>query len=189
MNEIWKDIEGYEGIYQVSNMGRVKRLARSVVQKNPNPYSDTSVVQPISEKILTTRPTKEGYPLILLRGGKDGKRHGFSVHRLVAKAFIPNPDNLPEVNHKNEIRTDNRADNLEWCTRQYNVHYGNCQEKSNAARVLKPVDQYTKDGTFVAHHDSVSAASKATGICTGTIAGICKGKIRSSHGYTFRYSE
>jgi hypothetical protein len=189
MEEIWKDIEGYEGIYQVSNMGRIKRLARDIIQKNPNPSCSSVCVQHIDEKILKTRPNHGGYHLILLRGADDGIRRGFSVHRLVAKAFIPNPDNMPQVNHKNEMRGDNREENLEWCTLDYNLHYGNCQRRIYEGQHFKPIEQFTKDGTFVAHYDSVSECSLFTGIATGRIAAVCKGQRKSAKGFVFRYAE
>jgi hypothetical protein len=189
--EIWKDIEGYEGIYQVSNLGRVKRLERDVPQYNHGHLQ----YQHINEKILKMRPTKGGYMLILLRGAQDGIRRGFSVHRLVAKAFIPNPDNLPQVNHKNEIRTDNRAENLEWCTNYYNMHYGKCQQRIYKGQHFKPVDVYTKDGKFLSHYESLVKASKATGVPTGTVSWICQGTVRNgikrqtAKGYRFKYSD
>lgn len=190
MTEQWRDISGYEGIYQVSNLGRVKRLERDVPQSNHGHLQ----YQHIDERILKARPTKGGYPLILLRGASDGKRRGFSVHRLVAGAFIPNPDNLPQVNHKNEIRTDNRADNLEWCTSLYNMHYGNCQKRIFEGQHFKPVDVFTKDGTLFGRFDSTSDASRATGVPTGLISAICRGIPTSggihrhtAKGFVFKY--
>lgn len=194
-NEIWKDIIGYEGIYQVSNLGRVKRLARDIVQPNPNPASTDVCVQHIDERILTARPTRNGYPLILLRGSVDGKRRGFSVHRLVAEAFIPNPDNLPQVNHKNEVKTDNRVENLEWCTNHYNMHYRDIQQRIYKGQHFKPVDVYTKDGKFLKHYDSLVEAAKATGVATGVVSWICQGitrngvKRQTAKGYRFKYSD
>lgn len=193
--EIWKPVKGYEGLYEVSNLGRVKRLARDIAQKNPNPVSNDICVQHIEERILKTRPNKSGYPLILLRGSSDGKRRGFSVHRLVAKAFIPNPDNLPQINHKNEIRSDNRVENLEWCTNHYNMHYGNCQRRIYEGQHFKPVDVYTKDGKFLKHYESLVEAARATGVSTGTVSWICQGitrngvKRQTAKGYRFKYSD
>ena len=116
MQEIWKDIEGYEGLYQVSNKGRVKSLSRLVVRVGKPNYIT-------KEKILKCSELKgTGYPAVKL--GSNNNFKSMLVHRLVAQAFIPNPDNLPQVNHKDEIRTNNCVDNLEWCDSKYNNNYG-----------------------------------------------------------------
>ena len=107
MKEEWRDIKGYEGKYQISNLGRVKSL---------NYHRENR------EKILSDAPTKGGYLIIGLC--KNGKRKPYSIHKLVAEAFIENPNNYKEVNHKDEDKTNNRVDNLEWCTAKYNTNYG-----------------------------------------------------------------
>lgn len=112
--EIWKDIKGYEGIYQVSNLGRVKSLPRFHKTKNGY-YSKV--------KILTPIKNDRGYLLVGL--SKEWKKQKIFVHRLVAEAFIPNPNNLPQVNHINEFEKDNNCvENLEWCSCKYNCNYG-----------------------------------------------------------------
>ena len=103
MTEIWKNIEGYEGKYQVSNLGRVKSMIGQ-------------------EKVLHPKKHRNGHLQIGLH--KDKKRKTMYIHRLVAQAFIPNPDNLPCVNHKDECPSNNNVDNLEWCTQKYNCNYG-----------------------------------------------------------------
>lgn len=110
-NEIWKDIKYYEGIYQISNIGRVKRLKRSLKRKDGKMYS-------VKEKILKTSYDRDGYLFITLR--KDEKHKGFRVHRLVAQAFISNITSKETINHLNGIKDDNRVENLEWCTRSEN---------------------------------------------------------------------
>lgn len=178
MTEIWKDVVGYEGRYQVSNKGRVKRLARVC-----------NCGEVLDEIIMKSRPAKNGYPLILLRESDGGRRRGHSVHRLVAEAFIPNPDNLPQVNHINENRADNRVENLEWCSNHYNMHYGNCQRRIYEGQHFKPVDVFTKSGEFIAHYKSISDCSKATGVATGLISRICQGRRISAHKMKFKYSK
>lgn len=112
MAEIWKDIKGYEGKYQVSNWGNVRSLN----------YNKTG--QP---RVMAGNINRNGYKSQMLRKGN--RRKLISIHRLVAQAFIPNPNNYPCVNHKNEIKTDNRVENLEWCTYEYNTNYGGCIQK------------------------------------------------------------
>lgn len=110
--EIWKDIDGYPN-YQVSNLGRVRSLDRIITTKK-------GMVRNLKGKIMTPNPDLNNYQHLLL--SKEGEQSGFLVHRLVAQAFLPNPDNKPEINHINTIRTDNRVENLEWCTRKENVN-------------------------------------------------------------------
>ena len=114
MEEIWKNIVGYEGYYQVSNFGNVKAIDRCIVKSN-------GVVQPRSGHVMCKTINQDGYPTVKL--SKDGKSERIAVHRLVAIAFIPNPDNLTEVNHLDFNRQNSRADNLEWVEHKDNVHY------------------------------------------------------------------
>ena len=114
MKEEWKDIKGYEGLYQVSNLGRVKSLGNNKSKK---------------EKILDPKPNMYGYKEVRL--SKEGKRKPYKVHRLVAIYFIPNPNNYKEVNHKDEDKTNNHVSNLEWCDRKYNINYGTRNKKAS----------------------------------------------------------
>lgn len=119
MEEIWRDIEGYEGLYQVSNLGRVRSLDRIVQQLNRwGKYQSRSY----PGCVLNPGVTHDNYQSVSLT--RQGKSASYSVHRLVAQAFIPNPDNLPQVNHKDENLSNNCVDNLEWCTAKYNSNYG-----------------------------------------------------------------
>ena len=114
MQEEWRDIGGYEGLYQISNIGNVKSLGRLVNYKNKGKkWQEGKILKPLN---------KRGYLCVGL--WKNGYIKNYSVHRLVAQAFIPNPNNLPQVNHKNEIKDDNRVENLEWCNNYYNSQYG-----------------------------------------------------------------
>lgn len=112
--EIWKDIEDYEGLYQISNLGRVKSLERKIKRRNDR-------IQTVKERILKLNLDKEGYHTVKLH--KEGKGKNFKVHRLVALAFISNPDNKLEVNHIDGIKTDNKVTNLEWNTRNENMQH------------------------------------------------------------------
>lgn len=114
MKEIWKDIKGYEGRYQISNLGRVKSLARERRAKNGS-------IAWNKEKLLKLQLTHRGYQYVNLTIIKDSK--SFPIHRLVAMAFLPNPSNKPEVNHLNGVKTDNQISNLKWTTRQENMDH------------------------------------------------------------------
>lgn len=109
--EIWCDIDGFIGIYQVSNLGRIKRIACVTKTKNGKQYFN-------AERLMNLVPDRKGYIRVQLRLNSSSKY--YSVHRFVAKHFIPNPNNLPEVNHLLGIKADNRASQLEWCTRSHN---------------------------------------------------------------------
>ena len=112
MTEIWKDIKGYEGKYQISSHGRVKALDYHRQGK---------------QKLLKIKTDKDGYKVVGLR--KDGKQITFKIHRLVGEAFLPNPNKLPQINHKDENKANNYIENLEWCTVEYNCNYGSRQTR------------------------------------------------------------
>lgn len=139
MNEIWKDVKGYEGIYQISSLGRVKVLEHII--KTKNGYNQTR-----RECIKSLATDKDGYKQTIL--WKDKKPKRYYIHRLVAENFLDNPNNLPIINHKNEIKNDNRVDNLEYCDLKYNLNYGNAQKK----RIEKQCGlwrKYSEDGTLL----------------------------------------
>ena len=165
--EIWKDIKGYEGKYQISNMGRVKSLN----------YRNTG-----KEKIM--KPYDNGHGYLKIKLCKDGKVKKYRINRLVALAFLENPNSLPEVNHKNEDKTDNRVENLEWCSRSYNVNYGTRTEKT-----CKPVFSVDKESGLIMWWQSVIEASRQTNINQGSIAKCCQGKRKSAGGHIFFYAD
>jgi hypothetical protein len=121
MNEVWKDIEGFEGLYQVSNRGRIKCLEH----KCPGRYKGK--FRTVKEHIMKQTRGSKGYMYVILSNCDRGKT--FSVHRLVAKAFVPNLENNPLVNHKDEDKANNNAENLEWCTHLYNNTYNDVHLK------------------------------------------------------------
>lgn len=124
-DEIWKDCKHYEGLYQVSNYGRVKGLKRTIICKN-------GVEKPIEEKYITQHDNGNGYLFVNLYKHNKSKRE--YVHRLVAMAFIPNPENKPTVNHKDEDKQNNHVDNLEWMTYKENNNYGTHNERGKETR-------------------------------------------------------
>ena len=178
--EIWRNIEGYEG-YAVSNYGRIKSLERKVKIFRHGKYHERY----IEEKILKLKLDKDGYYRIILRNGKEKKC--LPVARLVAKAFIPNPDNLPCVNHKSEVKTENFAENLEWCSVQYNTNYGTVQ-KRRSKHLKKPIMQYTLEGEEICYWFSISDAAKETGFSAAAICQAAKGRIPHSNGFKWEYA-
>ncbi len=171
MKEIWRDIKGFEGKYQVSNTGKVKSLN----------YRRTG-----KEKIMKASENEYGYLFVELC--KDGKTKTCRINRLVAMAFIPNPDNLPEVNHKNEDKTDNRVENLEWCSRLYNVNYGT-GIKRRAEKRGKPVIGINKVSGLILEFPSIMEAERQTGISNRNICACLKGRRKSAKGYTWHYAD
>ena len=174
--EIWKDIEGYEGLYQVSNQGRVKSLERKV--------DNGHCIRTVPERILKPNKTKKGYQLVNL--WKEGKIKRMSVHRLVAKAFLPNPENLPQVNHKDENPSNNHVDNLEWCDARYNINYGSRTERM-IEKQSKPVQQFTIDGSFVREWLSTNEAGR-NGFHQGNICDCCNGNRKQHKGFLWQYA-
>jgi len=166
--EIWRDIEGYEGLYQVSSEGRVKSLKRKR-RKNER------ILKPSSDR---------GYLYVDLCAGGKRKRH--KVHRLVCKAFHENPENKPEVNHINEKASDNRACNLEWCTRKENCNHGTRTERS-AKTQSKPVGQYTRDGELIKIWPSVRGTERKTGFSHCYISQAANGKCKQAYGFIWKY--
>lgn len=173
--EIWKDIEGYEGIYQVSSFGRVRSLDRIVVMRNGRK-------RPTRGKMLKERPTYNGYVRVQLRADND-----YYIHRLVASAFIPNPDNLPQVNHKDENKRNNRADNLEWCDNIYNINYGTAKDRISEANSTRPIKQLTLDEDLVAEYKGVIDAVRKTGYKEAPIRECCNHKRHTSYGFIWEY--
>lgn len=177
MEEIWKDIKGYEGLYQVSNLGKVRSMDRWVAHKG---NSKVFVVG----KLIKLQTKKNGYIRVDL--SKNHKHKHYAVHRLVAQAFIPNPDNLPQVNHKDEDKTNNRVDNLEWCDNHYNITYSTPQQRYYRGMCRK-VYQYTLDGEFIREWESVSEIGRQLKYTPSRICDCCNGKSKRSYNCIWSY--
>ena len=171
--ETWRNIKGYEGLYQVSNMGRVKGLERK-----------DSLGRIVKERVLKTAPNAQGYPIVSLCAG--GRQKIFKVHRLVCQAFHKNPENKPCVNHIDENKTNNCASNLEWCTFAENNNHGTHNERV-AKTNSKPVGQYTLDGELIKVWTSPREAGRRAGFDNSTIYNVANGKRKTHKGFVWKY--
>ena len=168
MSESWKDVAGYEGLYQVSDQGNVRSRRR----------------HGSSGGIL--KPGRDGHGYLRVVLYREGEWKPILIHRLVAQAFIPNPSNFPVINHKDENPANNAVDNLEWCTHRYNMNYGTCIARM-AAKHLKVVLQYDKFGNLVKEWASASEVERQTGFAQSNISDCCLGKRKSAYGYVWRF--
>jgi hypothetical protein len=176
--EKWREIEGYEGLYEISSFGRVKRLAHWKNQRT-NRTSKYYDYHMLPEKILS--PSKSGpYDRVQLNRNHIAKT--YSIHRLVAKAFIPNPNNYPEVNHKDCDGHNNRIENLEWCNRSYNINYADRTEKAAKSHEKKVL--CVESGKI---YDSGTKAAIANNLYKSKISSVCNGKRLTTGGLHWRF--
>ena len=166
MTTRWRDVKGYEGLYIVSEEGRVFAF------KRPACYRSAHYMSPALDE--------HGYPMVCLC--KNGKNKTRRVHRLVAEAFLPNPCNFLEINHIDENPSNCALNNLEWCDRSYNVNYG-----SRSAKISHPVLMYTKDMVFINAYKSIAEACRANNLrCPGNISNVLLGKSKTAYGYKWK---
>lgn len=181
--EIWKEIEGYEGLYEISNLGRVKSLKGNKIRK----------------------PAKERCGYLFIALSKNNIKKQYKVHRLVAQAFIDNPNNYPIINHKDEDKTNNKVENLEWCDHKYNSNYGTAIQRRLLSEKLNPkrkeiIDKRRKSNT---NHPNMSKPvlcvetgkifpsthqiQRELGFASSNISSVCLGKYKQAYGYMWRY--
>lgn len=169
--ETWKPVKGFEGAYEVSDLGNIRSLHN--VESSP------------------MKPTKNylGYLKIVLF--KDGVPYYRTVHRLVADAFLPNPEKCPQINHINEDKADNRASNLEWCTAKYNANFGTRNDRIKKALTNKygrGVYQFSLDGEFIAEYPSLSEAGRAVNASPSSIRHSCLGHRGPVSGFLWEFA-
>lgn len=189
--EKWRDIENYEGLYQVSNLGNIRSIDRIIN------YADCRIRFHKGRNIMQAL-NRQGYLQVSL--SNNGFKKTFRVNRLVAEAFIPNPNNLPEVNHKNEDKHNNAVYNLEWCTPKYNCNYGDRNKKIsskidykrigeiNKKKLSKTVFQYSSSLKLLRTWDSTVQCSEY-GFNTSGISQCCNKKINTYKGFIWSYEK
>lgn len=187
--EEWRPVRDFEDLYEVSSLARVRSVDTDEVRINQNgqPYIYHKKSKVLKQKICGNCP----YYRINLH--KDKVEYTKMVHQLVAEAFVPNPDNLPCINHKDEDKTNNLPENLEWCTRQYNNTYGHAREKLRDA-VSHPIEQLTMDGQHVAYFHNVGDIERLSGgrfrrRCIFNVAKCKTTRYSSMYGFRWRYVE
>ena len=168
MEEIWRDIDDYEGLYQISNKGHVKSLKWG------------------KERILRPMINSSGYLNVVLY--KNTASQSRYIHRLVAEVFIPNTQNKPQINHKDECKTNNTVENLEWATAKENSNFGTRNERMGYS-LSKPILQYSKSGEFIREWKSAVEVKRVLGINNSHIIQCCKDKRKSAGGFIWRYKE
>lgn len=181
--EVWKDIKGYEGLYRISNTGKVLSL---------------QYMGGYTTRELKPRIHKRGYLWVSLRN--NGVEGHYLIHRLVADAFIENPNNYACVNHKDENPANNNVENLEWCTHLYNVHYsmkkhperynslGNVGKANKPYRNFKKIKQLSLDGEFICEFPNVSTITREKGYNSTHIKMCCENKQKTAYGYKWEYA-
>lgn len=190
MQEIWKDIPGYEGIYQASNTGKIRSIDRVVCFLSHKGNPKTKSVKGV---ILTQRKSfGRYYSVKLCKPGNE--RHFMFVHRLVAMAFIPNPRNFEQVNHKDGNIHNNNVENLEWVTMSQNVKHAyetglNYGLKYELSPHNRPVLQFDKNGNFIKRWISATKAAEKLGFCKQGIYQVCIHKIKTYKGYFWKYED
>ena len=187
--ETWKPVVGYEGFYEVSDLGRVRSLDREIVTER----GGTPFRYRMKGQIIVPHERKHGYLAVCLYGkeSKNGRFRQESVHRMVAEAFLPNPNRYSEVNHIDEDKQNNVLSNLEWCDRKYNTNYGTTQKRRSEKIINGPkskaVDQLDMDGNYIRTFPSMQEASR-NGYAAGNIYKAIHNQYSQAYGYKWRYA-
>jgi hypothetical protein len=188
MLEEWKDIKGYEGIYQASNLGRIKSLDR--IKQTKGRYGKMQIK--IKGVILKASANHDNYLEVVL--SKNGKSKTKRVNRIIAETFIENPNNYKQVNHINGVKTDNRVDNLEWCNCKDNIYHA---LKNNLMKPVKgekhykskKVGKFDKNNNLLEEYDTINNAAKNNNICHTGIVNCLKLRTKTAGGFIWKYME
>ena len=180
---MWVNIDGYDGRYQVSESGQVRSVDWVVINKR-------GIKQVFKGKMLKPTVNALGYYTVTLT--KDGRGKPVLLHRIIAKAFIPNPLGYNEINHIDENKLNNSIGNLEWCTHLHNVRHGTAIERASLRKINNPatsniVAQISNNGAIVAYYPSVREASRVVGIHPNSIIRCCRGERKTTGGFHWRY--
>lgn len=186
LNELWEEISNYNHLYYVSNYGRILRLKHIRMSKR---YYKKGKAYPT--KIFRVSKNKQGYVNTQINFG--GYFKTFKVHRLVAETFIPNPENKPQVNHRDGNKLNNRVDNLEWCTNGENGKHAwenglRTKRIGNNNKFSVKVNQYDLDGTLIKKWNCINDISRELGIAHSLITSCCQNKQKTSHNYIWKYA-
>ena len=184
--EVFRDVLGYEGLYQVSNYGRVKSLERKNIFYCG--LRKEHLERPTKEKILNYNKSNRGYLQVCLT--KDGKSKTYTVHRLVAKAFLPNLKNKKQVNHIDGNKENNSIDNLEWVTSSENNKHAFITGL-NKPHNMRKVNQYDLQGNFIKQWNSITDFLKENdlNLKNSNITTCCKGKRKNAYGFIWKYAD
>ena len=178
----WRSIIGYEGLYEVNNIGEVRSLDRTQYEQKFINGSYKEVLVHHAGKVLAQTMHRKGYMEVKLSKGGEQTTH--KVHRLVAEAFIPNPNNYLQINHKDECKQNNCVENLEWCDQDYNIGYGTGNFRRSIA-ISRKVEQLSLAGEHVAYFHGSREASRQTGVTN--VRHACNGARKTAGGYIWRY--
>lgn len=188
--EIWKEakyltkegkIIDWSGLYEISSKGNIRSIDRDIV------YADGRV-RHYNGKTLLPTINRHGYKVVNIQNKV------YPIHRILASTFIPNPENLPEINHKDEIRHNSVLENIEWCSHKYNNAYGtkgkrHSKKMKGNTSACRSVIQETKEGVFIAEYSSLKEAGKQFGKSHSNISLCCSGKQKTAYGYIWKYKE